>query len=126
MFDFQSDFFKTYEQLNEAKDPFYSKNFWSWAKNNKYNELCFRVAFEDDLKELGINLDELFDEYDMFKEKSSYGIIKKALEEHPENGEGALNLIKLNYKENMPILYYSNIMFYDNQNKIMRGKEHNT
>lgn len=85
MFDFQSDFFKTYELLNESKDPFYSKNFWAWARNNKYNELCFRVAFEDDLKELGINLDELFDEYDMFKEKSSYGIIKKALEEHPDS-----------------------------------------
>lgn len=85
MFDFKSDFLETYELLNESKDPFYSKNFWSWAKNNKYNELCFRVAFEDDLKELGINLDELFDEYDMFKEKSSYGIIKKALEEHPDS-----------------------------------------
>lgn len=85
MFDFQSDFFKTYELLTEAKDPFYSKNFWAWAKNNKYNELCFKIAFKDDLKELGINLDELFDKYDMFKEKSSYGIIKKALEEHPDS-----------------------------------------
>ena len=85
MFDFQSDFFKTYELLNEAKDPFYSRNFWAWAKDNNYNELCFKAAFKDDLKELGINLDELFDEYDMFKEKSSYGIIKKALEEHPDS-----------------------------------------
>ena len=85
MFDFQSDFFKTYELLNEAKDPFYSRNFWAWAKDNKYNELCFKVAFKDELKELGINLDELFDEYSMFKEKSSYGIIKKALEEHPDS-----------------------------------------
>ena len=85
MFNFQSDFFKTYELLNEAKDPFYSRNFWAWARDNNYNELCFKIAFKDDLKELGINLDELFDEYDMFKEKSSYGIIKKALEEHPDS-----------------------------------------
>lgn len=45
--------------------------------------------------------------------------IERALQEYDENGEGALNLIKLNYKENMPILYYSNIMFYDNQNKTL-------
>ena len=45
--------------------------------------------------------------------------IEKALSEHPDNGEGALNLIKLNYKENMPILYYTNIMFFDNQNKTL-------
>ena len=45
--------------------------------------------------------------------------IEKALEEHQDNGEGALNLIKLNYKQNLPILYYSNIMFFDNQNKTL-------
>ena len=45
--------------------------------------------------------------------------IEKALEEHQDNGEGALNLIKINYKENMPILYYSNIMLYDNQNNTL-------
>ncbi len=45
--------------------------------------------------------------------------IEKALEEYQENGEGALNLIKLNYREKMPVLYYSNIIFYDNQNKTL-------
>lgn len=85
MFNFKSDFLEAYDKLNEAKDPFYSRNFWAWARDNNYNELCFKIAFKDDLKELGIDLDELFDEYDMFKEKSSYGIIKKALEEHPDS-----------------------------------------
>lgn len=45
--------------------------------------------------------------------------IEKVLEEHQENGEGALNLIKLNYKEKMPILYYTNSIFFDNQNKTL-------
>lgn len=45
--------------------------------------------------------------------------IEKALEEHQDNGEGALNLMKLNYKQGLPILYYSNIMFFDNQNKTL-------
>lgn len=55
--------------------------------------------------------EKAFDVYDMN--------IEKALEEYEENGEGAYNLIKLNYKENMPLLYYSNIAFYDNQNKTL-------
>ncbi len=40
--------------------------------------------------------------------------VEKALEEFQDNGEGALNLIKLNFKEGLPLLYYSNIIFYDN------------
>ena len=42
--------------------------------------------------------------------------IEKSLNEYQDNGEGALNLLKINYKENMPIIYYSNIIFYDNNN----------
>lgn len=45
--------------------------------------------------------------------------IEKELEEYQDNGEGALNLLKLNYKEGMPILYYSNIIFYDNNNQTL-------
>jgi len=37
--------------------------------------------------------------------------VEKALEEYEDDGEGALNLIKLNYKEGLPLLYYSNIIF---------------
>ena len=33
--------------------------------------------------------------------------------------EGALNLIKLNFKEGFPLLYYSNIIFYDNNNQTL-------
>lgn len=36
-----------------------------------------------------------------------------------DRGEGALNLIKINLKEGMPLLYYSNIMFYDNFNQTL-------
>ncbi len=44
---------------------------------------------------------------------------EKALEEYNDDGEGALNLIKLNYKEGLPLLYYSNIIFYDNTNQTL-------
>lgn len=42
--------------------------------------------------------------------------VEKALEEFEDDGEGALNLVKLNFKEGLPLLYYSNIIFYDNIN----------
>ena len=45
--------------------------------------------------------------------------VEKALEEYNDDGEGALNLIKLNYKEGLPLLYYSNIMFFDNINQTL-------
>ena len=45
--------------------------------------------------------------------------VEKALEKYQDGGEGALNLIKLNYKEELPLLYYSNIMFYDNSNQTL-------
>ncbi len=44
---------------------------------------------------------------------------EKALEEYEDDGEGALNLIKLNVKEGLPLLYYSNIIFYDNNNQTL-------
>lgn len=44
---------------------------------------------------------------------------EKALEEYDDNGEGALNLIKLNFKEGLPLLYYSNIIYYDNHNQTL-------
>lgn len=45
--------------------------------------------------------------------------VEKALEEYKDDGEGALNLIKLNYKEGLPLLYYSNIMLFDNNNQTL-------
>ena len=45
--------------------------------------------------------------------------VEKALEEYDDDGEGALNLIKLNYKEGLPLLYYSNIIFYDNNTQTL-------
>lgn len=44
---------------------------------------------------------------------------EKALEEYEDDGEGALNLIKLNVKEGLPLLYYSNTIFYDNNNQTL-------
>ena len=41
------------------------------------------------------------------------------LETFENKGECALNLIKINLKENMPLIYYTNIMFYDNTNKTL-------
>ncbi len=45
--------------------------------------------------------------------------VEKALEEYDDDCEGALNLIKLNFKEGLPLLYYSNIIFYDNNNQTL-------
>ena len=36
-----------------------------------------------------------------------------------DKGEGALNLIKINFKEDMPLLFYTNIMYYDNTNQTL-------
>ena len=41
------------------------------------------------------------------------------LSSYEDKGERALNLIKINLKENMPLLYYTNIMYYDNTNKTL-------
>ena len=41
------------------------------------------------------------------------------LKSFDDKGEGALNLIKINFKENMPLLYYSNIIYYDNTNQTL-------
>ncbi len=45
--------------------------------------------------------------------------VEDELQNYEENGEGAYNLICLNYKEGMPLLYYTNAMFYDNLNKTL-------
>ena len=45
--------------------------------------------------------------------------VENALEEYDDDGEGALNLIKINYKAGLPLLYYSNIIFYDNNNQTL-------
>ena len=56
-------------------------------------------------------------------EDNSFGIfdinIEEELSDFNDSGEGAVNLIKLNFKENMPLLYYSNIIYYDNVNKTL-------
>lgn len=38
---------------------------------------------------------------------------------YEDKGEGALNLIKVNFKEGMPLLYYTNIILYDNTNQTL-------
>ena len=45
--------------------------------------------------------------------------IENALSNFEDNGEGALNLIKLNLKEDMPLLFYSNIIYFDNNNQTL-------
>ena len=56
------------------------------------------------------------------KEKcfDTYNInIENELKDFYDRGEGALNLIKINFKEDMPLIYYTNILFYDNANKTL-------
>lgn len=45
--------------------------------------------------------------------------VESELENYTDSGEGAVNLIKVNFKENMPLLYYSNIIFFDNANQTL-------
>lgn len=45
--------------------------------------------------------------------------IEKELEESTNQEEGAYNLIKINFKEKMPLVYFSNIILYDNYNKTL-------
>ena len=45
--------------------------------------------------------------------------IENELKDFDDRGEGALNLIKINFKEDMPLVYFTNIMFYDNINKTL-------
>ena len=45
--------------------------------------------------------------------------IEDELEKYENSDEGALNLIKLNIKEDLPLLYYTNSMFFDNTNKTL-------
>lgn len=53
-------------------------------------------------------------------EFETYNInVENELKEFESDDEGAYNLICLNYKEGMPLLYYSNITFFDNNNKTL-------
>jgi hypothetical protein len=45
--------------------------------------------------------------------------VENELKNYEDKGEGALNLLKINFKEKMPLLYYSNIIFYDNTNQTL-------
>lgn len=45
--------------------------------------------------------------------------VENALSNFNDSGEGAVNLIRINFKENMPLLYYTNIMYFDNTNKTL-------
>jgi hypothetical protein len=45
--------------------------------------------------------------------------IESELKNYQDSGEGAVNLIKLNFKEDMPLLYYSNIIYFDNTNQTL-------
>ncbi len=58
------------------------------------------------------NIEE--EEFDLFNIN-----LENELEQFASDTEGAYNLICLNYKEGMPLLYYTNAMFYDNTNKTL-------
>ena len=45
--------------------------------------------------------------------------VENELKNYEDKGEGALNLLKINFKEEMPLLYYSNIIYYDNTNQTL-------
>ena len=45
--------------------------------------------------------------------------VENELKEFNDDNEGAYNLIALNYKEGLPLLYYTNSIFFDNTNKTL-------
>jgi DNA-binding protein YbaB len=45
--------------------------------------------------------------------------VENELANYQDNGEGALNLLKINFKEGMPLLYYSNITLFDNTSQTL-------
>lgn len=45
--------------------------------------------------------------------------IERELEQYTHKEESAIKLIRLNYKENMPLVYMSNIVFFDNANNTL-------
>ena len=45
--------------------------------------------------------------------------IENELEDAMAQEEGAYNLLKINLKEGMPLVYFSNIILYDNYNKTL-------
>ena len=61
-----------------------SSQFWSEAKAGRLDGTSFWAAYSSELRRLGLL--DLFDtNYKELKEKSSYGRIKKAAEEHPDS-----------------------------------------
>lgn len=71
--------------LGEAADPVKvaaSKKFWSSAKMDKMEEDAFHIAFDDELKELGLM--DIFDVNGVLA-KGVYGRIAKAKEAHPDS-----------------------------------------
>jgi hypothetical protein len=45
--------------------------------------------------------------------------VENELKDYEDKGDGALNLLKVNFKENMPLIYYTNIIYYDNTNQTL-------
>ena len=56
-------------------------------------------------------------------DKFGYGVYdiipEEALEKIKDNSETEFNLYKINLQENMPLIFYTNIMFYDNFNQTL-------
>ena len=61
-----------------------SSQFWSEAKAGRLDSTSFWSAYSSELRRLGL-LDLLDTNYKELKEKSSYGRIKKAVEENPDS-----------------------------------------
>ena len=45
--------------------------------------------------------------------------VENELKDFDDDNEGAYNLIALNYKEGLPIIYYTNSIFFNNENKTL-------
>lgn len=71
------------DRLNEATDKSAERAFWAAAKKKQIDDVSFHVAYDDELRELGLL--DLFNSDGGFTGRSVYGRIKEAKDANPDS-----------------------------------------
>ena len=100
----KTDFMELYEslsKLNEATDFYASKRFWDNAKIKVIDDRAFHIAYDNELKELGLM--DIFNDDGTFTGKDVYGKIKEAKENNPDSWavKALMKLWALKYVDNI-------------------------
>ena len=93
----------TLEEYKENIENYQSILEEAYTKMTTPYDIPIYIASEDELDENGYNLFDLNAKQEIYKEKNYEKV----------------NLYRLNVKEKMPIVFYSNIMYFDNLNKTL-------